>query len=320
MTNYELHEFDPVKVFTGEINPLEINSFKYEAYGTNTVGQIVIDKNNPTDTKRKFINLATKKTTYTKFNQIVDVEFAEFITKNIVDPTIFLQAKINSLEALIENLRSNRNTDKSKIDALMQQIKALQDQLDALKNPTANVNKISNILKYGQKLVSGLERQITGSLSSGSLSSGSLSSGSLSATQGITGSTSLSPSSSITVPGDRLLSKNRKYIAQIQGDRNFVVRKGEFDERGYPLEDAVIEVVRVVLDFEDNPLYTEYSGIYTIAFTPTALIVGDESTGEGEGYGLLEIIARPTSPNSKLILEDSGRMIVTNNSQPVRIF
>ena len=315
MTNYELHEFDPVKVFTGEINPLEVNSFKYEAYGTNTVGQIVIDKNNPTDTKRKFINLATKKTTYTKFNQIVDVEFAEFITKNIVDPTLFLQAKINSLEALIENLRSNQNTDKSKIDALMQQIKALQDQLDALKNPTANVNKISNILKYGQKLVSGLERQITGSLSSGSLSSGSLS-----ATQGITGSTSLSPSSSITVPGDRLLSKNRKYIAQIQGDRNFVVRKGEFDERGYPLEDAIIEVVRVVLDFEDNPLYTADSGIYTLAFGPTSLIVGDESTGEGEGYGLLEIIARPTSPNSKLILEDSGRMIVTNNSQPVRIF
>jgi hypothetical protein len=228
MANYELHEFDPVKVFTGEIDPLEVNSFKYEAYNTNTVGQIVIDKNNLTDTKRKFISLATKKTSYTKFNQIIDIEFAEFIAKSVVDPTLFLQAKINSLEALIENLRSNRNTDKSKIDALIQQIEALQAQLDALKNPAGD-NKISNILKYGQQLVAGSERQISGSLITGSLSTGSLST-----TQGITGSLSTSPSSSftpITIPGDRLLSKNRKYVVIIQGDRNIVVKKGEFDER-----------------------------------------------------------------------------------------
>jgi hypothetical protein len=302
MANYELHEFDPVKVFTGEIDPLEVNSFKHEAYNTNTVGQIVIDKNNPTDTKRKFISLATKKTSYTKFNQIIDIEFAEFIAKSVVDPTLFLQAKINSLEALIENLRSNRNTDKSKIDALMQQIEALQAQLDALKNPAGD-NKISNILKYGQKLIAGSEKQITGSLST---------------TQGITGSLSTSPSSSFTIPGDRLLSKNRKYVAIIQGDRNFVVRKGEFDERGYSLEDSVVELVRVISDIDGNSLYIENSAPYALTFTTTALIVGEEIPSSPGYYGSLEVVAGGLSSNAKLILEDSGRLVVTNNSQAVR--
>jgi len=302
MANYELHEFDPVKVFTGEIDPLEVNSFNYEEYNTNTVGQIVIDKNNTTDTKRKFISLATKKTSYTKFNQIIDIEFAEFIAKSVVDPTLFLQAKINSLEALIENLRLNRNTDKSKIDALIQQIETLQAQLDALKNPAGD-NKISNILKYGQQLVASSEMQITGSLST---------------TQGITGSLSTSPSSSFTIPLDRLLSKNRKYIAQIQGDRNFIVRKGEFDERGYPLEDSVVELVRVISDIDGNSLYTEESAAYALAFTTTALIVGEETPEKNGYYYNLEPIATGLSSNAKLILEDSGRLVVTNNSQAVR--
>ena len=70
MANYELHEFDPVKVFTGEINPLEVNSFMYEAYDTNTLGQIVIDKNN--------------------FAQCVDVYYEDLIS----DP-YYLFSKLN---------------------------------------------------------------------------------------------------------------------------------------------------------------------------------------------------------------------------------
>lgn len=282
MANYELHEFDPEKVFTGEINPLEVNSFMYEAYDTNTLGQIVIDKNNLTDIKRKFISLATKKTSYAKFNQVVDVEFAEFTLKNTGAPVDFLQAKINALETDKENLKSDRNADRQQIEALNRQIEALRAQLAALNTPAAaTVNKISNILKYGQKLIA-------------------------------------STVDSNGLPADRLLSKNRKYIAQIQGDRNFVVRKGEFDENGNPLEDAVVEVVRSISDNDGKSLYTaDRQGIYTLAFTPGGLIVYKNNVSEDTARGLSFSNYNSTA---KLILEDSGRMVITNNSQAVRTF
>ena len=308
MTNYELHEFDPVKVFTGEINPLEVNSFKYEAYNTNTLGQIVIDKNNPIDAKRKFISLATKKTSYAKFNQIIDVEFDEFVIKNVADSLDFLLAKINSLESERETLRANRDIDREQIDLLNKQIEELRARLNAINNPSAGVNKISNILKYGQQLVASSEMQITGSLST---------------TQGITGSLSTSPSSSFTIPLDRLLSKNRKYIAQIQGDRNFVVKKGEFDERGYPLEDSVVELVRTIQADRGVSLYSNVSGYYILRFSGALLEIGLDNNSNPEYLGDAEVIAYVAegfSPNAKLILEDSGRLVATNNSQAVRTF
>jgi hypothetical protein len=310
MTNYELHEFDPVKVFTGEINPLEVNSFKYEAYNTNTLGQIVIDKNNLTDAKRKFISLATKKTSYAKFNQIIDVEFDEFVIKNVADSLDFLLAKINSLESERETLRANRDIDREQIDSLNKQIEELRARLNAINNAAAVVNKISNILKYGQQLVAGSEKQITGSLSTGSLST----------TQGITGSLSTSPSSSFTIPLDRLLSKNRKYIAQIQGDRNIVVKKGEFDERGYPLEDSVVELVRTIQAFRGVSLYSNVSGYYILKFVGGLLEIGLEDGGDDYlgNSEAIAYVAEGFSPNAKLILEDSGRLVVTNNSQAVR--
>jgi len=284
MTNYEIHEFDPVKIFTGEINPLEVNSFKYEAYNTSTAGQLVIDKNSTTDTKRKFISLATKKTSYAKFNQVVDVEFEEFVIKNTGAPIDFLLAKINALDAERETLKSNRDVDREQIDALNRQIEALRAQLEALRaqlnTPAAAIiNKIPNILKYGMKLYAG----------------------------------------TVDSEGlfmDRLLSKNRKYVAIIQGDRNFVVKKGEFDERGNPLEDAVVELVRVISDNDGKSLYTaDRQGIYTLAFTPGGLIVYKNNVSEDTARGLSFSNYNSTA---KLILEDSGRLVVTNNSQAVR--
>ena len=288
MANYELHEFDPEKVFTGEINPLEVNSFMYEAYDTNTLGQIVIDKNNLTDIKRKFISLATKKTSYAKFNQVVDVEFAEFTLKNTGAPVDFLQAKINALETDKENLKSDRNADRQQIEALNRQIEALRAQLAALNTPAAaTVNKISNILKYGQQLIA-------------------------------------STVDSNGLPADRLLSKNRKYIAQIQGDRNFVVKKGEFDENGNPLEDAVVELVRTIQAQRGVSLYSTTSGLYILRFSGGLLEIGLDNNPNPEYLGNAEVIAYPGEPgfntSGRLILEDSGRLVAINNSQAVRIF
>jgi hypothetical protein len=287
MTTYQLHEFDPEKVFTGQINSLEVNSFKYESYSSNTVGQIVIDKNNPIDGKRKFISLVTKKTSQSKFNQVVDIEFAEFTLKNTGAALDFLQAKINSLELDKAGLASGRNTDKQRIDALNKQIASLQDQIlttQAITTAAADaaaktVNKIPDHLNLNETLKAGSE--VNG------------------------------------LPSDRIMSKNRKYVAIIQSDRNLVVYKGEFDERGYALENTAMDSI-----WSPNGGYSKNSGDYTLKFYTNGLCAFHFVNGNladwfwiyqnenADKIGLL-------SNNAKLILEDSGRLVITNFSSKV---
>ena len=44
-SNYHLHEFDPVKIVTGEIDPYAVDSAKFEPYTRNAKGTSVVDKN-----------------------------------------------------------------------------------------------------------------------------------------------------------------------------------------------------------------------------------------------------------------------------------
>jgi hypothetical protein len=129
MAIYNLHEFDRDKIFTKEIDPKEVNSFKYTPYNTNSTGQIVIDKNINLTGSRKFVSLVTTKTSQSKFNQIVDISFSEFIVKNTGAALDFLQAKINAYETERTKLLSEKDIDKQKIDALNSQIANLQAQL-----------------------------------------------------------------------------------------------------------------------------------------------------------------------------------------------
>ena len=43
MSIYELHEFDPDKIITGEINPDKIEPFKYSAFMRDSKGMSIID-------------------------------------------------------------------------------------------------------------------------------------------------------------------------------------------------------------------------------------------------------------------------------------
>jgi hypothetical protein len=131
MVHYELHEFDRDKVFTKQINPKEVNSFKYSPYSVNELGQIIINKNESLDSQRKFISMTTKKTTQSKFNQVVDTEFSEFTIKNTGAALDFLQAKINTLETEKSTLLANKDIDKQRIDRLNSQIETLTKQLDS---------------------------------------------------------------------------------------------------------------------------------------------------------------------------------------------
>jgi hypothetical protein len=274
MSNYQLHEFDPEKVFTGQINSLEVNSFKYESYGSNTVGQTVIDKNNPIDGKRKFISLVTKKTSQSKFNQVVDIDFAEFTLKNAGAALDFLQAKINSLESDKAGLKSGRDTDKQRIDALNKQIAALQAQILAMQVTPAVVNKIPNHLNANETLKVGPE--VNG------------------------------------LPPDRIMSKNRKYVAIIQSDRNLVVYSGEFDERGYALENTAMDSVWAPTDG-----WSPHTGNYILKFYTNGLCAFQYVDGKlADWFWIFKSEDSnkkgQLADNAKLILEDSGRLVITN--------
>lgn len=77
---YDLHEFDPVKLATGQIDPMKINNIKFRPYTQTNTGIIQIDKNKDLSNYRNFFSLATSKPSQIKFDQVIDIEFKEFIT------------------------------------------------------------------------------------------------------------------------------------------------------------------------------------------------------------------------------------------------
>lgn len=79
MKNYELHEFDNEKVFIKEIDTFKVTQFKFSPFETNSKGTTIIDKNKDLTNNRNLINLNTTKMSTAKFNQIIDINFEEFV-------------------------------------------------------------------------------------------------------------------------------------------------------------------------------------------------------------------------------------------------
>jgi hypothetical protein len=125
MPIYDLHEFDPVKIITGEINPDTIEPFKYYAFIRDSKGMSIIDKNTDLSSYRSLVNLNTTKSSQTKFNQVIDIEFVEFTRKDIGASTNFLQAKVDALDTERQKLLAAKQTDTQKIKALNERIAQL---------------------------------------------------------------------------------------------------------------------------------------------------------------------------------------------------
>ena len=134
MTIYNLHEFDKNKVFTGEINPREIVPTRYQPYEKNSLGQTIINNNKEIDELRYNISLHAEKISQQKFNQVIDIEFEEFLPR-IIDNTIpNLIEQISELEAEKAELEANSINDNSKITNLSDQIDRLREQITILDN------------------------------------------------------------------------------------------------------------------------------------------------------------------------------------------
>jgi hypothetical protein len=110
---------------------------------------------------------------------------------------------------------------------------------------------------------------------------------------------------------NRLLSKNRKAIAIMQSDGNFVIYKGEFDIRGRDLPNSGTEPVfaKGFDNGEGNPSY--FTLRYDDTVSGTVLAVGSLRLGtERWRSDVLE-----SSPTVKVVLDDNGILSLYDKDQ-----
>jgi hypothetical protein len=193
MAIYELHEFNPDKIFTGAINPSAVKNIKHTQFERSAIGTVIIDKNKDLSSHKQLISLATTKTSQKKFNQVIDIEFADFPLADNGNALQFLITKIDQLEQDRENALAARDVDRSQIDALNNQIETLKNQIANQNKPL--VNEVPDTLTAGNYLWA--DR---------------------------TGKVGAPAYPKIE---NKLLSKNRKAMALMQPDGNFVIYVGD---------------------------------------------------------------------------------------------
>jgi hypothetical protein len=146
---YELIEYNSDKIITGEINPGLINS-NITTYEKNSEGTIIIDKNKDLSNQKMLISLNTTKISNTKFKQIIDTEFQDFILKADTS-LLFLESQLAALQALAQQNRNSKKVDKDKIKQLLEQIALLEKQIIDLR---ALLNNVPDSIAYGTALYS----------------------------------------------------------------------------------------------------------------------------------------------------------------------
>ena len=209
-SNYHLHEFDPVKIVTGEIDPYAVDSAKFEPYTRNAKGTSVVDKNADLTYGRTLISLQTSKSTQTKFNQVVSIEFEEFVepTNNA---TAFLKAKLETLEKSKSLLTAQADRKDSKIAQLEDEIEGLKTAIaEGTYNIAPEPNNVPDTL-FANKFLYADRSGKRGAPNAPKIQ-------------------------------DRLLSINRTAIARIQQDGNFIIETGQFDSDGQAIEGTTPEI------------------------------------------------------------------------------
>jgi hypothetical protein len=162
MSIYELHEFQPDRLLSGQIDPTRVIPTKYNMYVTASNGVTLINENVNITDLRSFISLYSTKISNTRFDQVIDSSFKEF-PPFVNDTTIRdLQARIAELEASASVLLATDTANKNLIDTLNNQLTTVsQISLVSTQTNTSN-NPISTIpseLKIGERLLSNLASQ-----------------------------------------------------------------------------------------------------------------------------------------------------------------
>jgi len=203
--NYDLHEFDPTKIITKEIDPEKVESAKFLPYDKNSKGSTIIDRNKEIVGNRTLISLQTTKSSQAKFNQIISIDFEEF-TEPINDSTLFLQAKIQALETAKSKLLASNANKTTQILEMEREIESFKEIISSSDLTPMLLNNVPDTLFADKTLYA--DR------------------------------TGEEGAPFYPVIQNKLMSKNRKSIGIIQNDGNFVIKTGEFDEDGYAIGDS----------------------------------------------------------------------------------
>lgn len=200
---YELHEFDPDGIVTGEINPDQIDPLLYKPFDKSSNGTVLIDKNKDLTNQKTLISLNVSKTSNVKFNQVIDATIQEF-TEDLDSTIAFLENKVASLESGTQRNRVDKAALAAQIAELNAQIASLRDQLALAVDPGKN-NIVSDTLVAGSQLISDQD------------------------------------GSNGNRVRNILLSRNRMAKGKMQGDGNFVIFTGNYDYNGNPIgEESIV--------------------------------------------------------------------------------
>lgn len=199
---YDLIEFEADRLITGEIKPEEKDYSKYKEFEKNSLGATIIDKNKNVLSDKTIINLYASKPSNEKFNQVVDIEFTEFVTP-VDSPLNFLESKLAALEATTAKSGSEKAALNRLIAQLRAEIASLKEQLLLAVDPGRN-NIVSDTLVAGSELYSNQTGANGGQVK------------------------------------NMLLSRNRKAKGIVQENGAFKITTGTYDINGRPLGPEIV--------------------------------------------------------------------------------
>lgn len=275
---YDLHEFDPAKVITGKINLNTLTPINYQPYTTNVNGTVIIDKNSDLEFKRNLIPLNVTKYDQLNFNEVVDIEFTEFISEvdnseleNLRNQIRLLNESKAELEAVVDFDETEIERLRSIIADLESRTALLEDSLTSVTESDIESNTVSNVLLFGEELIA-------------------------------------------NTLGDRLMSKNKQYVAIMQVDKNFVIYSGAFDENGIALPDAILTPI-----WSSGTFISTGTNSYRLKIASNGVgIYNSDNTLNGI------IITPPTtlSSKAKLVLDNDGRLSLADSvfNDPIKIW
>ena len=279
---YDLHEFNPAKIVTGQINLNTLTPINYQPYPTNVNGTVTIDKNSDLEFKRNLIPLNVTKYEQSKFNEVVDIKFIEFISEADNSELESLRAQLRLLSESKAELEAVVDSDEAEIERLRSIIADLESRTALLEDslntvtdtetePTEITNSIPNILFFNEELIA-------------------------------------------NTLNDRIMSKNRKYVAIMQPDRNFVIYKGDFNENGIALSDAVL-----------SPIWSTETYVQSSAnFNSYKVKVSNNGLGiyNVDNSLILLSVDKSLTNKSKLVLDNEGVLSLVDSvfSDPIKIW
>jgi hypothetical protein len=137
VVKYSIQELSPSKIQSGEIDPLKIDPNIYEIFSRNAGGQVLIDLNQDNQRKRYTINLQIAKFEDSKFNEVIDIDFEEFL------PTQSVNDDIEKLTTEIERLK----VENSRLEGLIKLDKRLETELrSSINDANSQIKKLQGTI------------------------------------------------------------------------------------------------------------------------------------------------------------------------------